>query len=151
MKLVIQKVCDAHVIVDQKTVGAIGHGYMILVGIEAEDTLVDVKKAADKVASLRIFEDEDGKMNLSIHDVSGQILSISQFTLCADVRKGNRPSFTKAMSAQEADHLYEAFNTELRNHKIHVESGIFQTHMNVVLNNDGPISIIMAIKDGKVL
>lgn len=151
MKLVIQKVKEARVEVDDKIVGQIDHGFMILVGIEDGDTEADIFKAADKVSKLRIFEDEEGKMNRDIHDVSGSILSISQFTLSADMRKGNRPSFISAMNAQDADVLYNLFNESLRSKDIRVETGIFQTHMNVILNNDGPVSVIMLLKDGKVL
>ena len=151
MKLVIQKSKKAHVEVDNKIVGAIDSGYVIFVGIEVGDTVQDVIKAADKVSKLRIFEDEEGKMNLDIHDKKGSILSISQFTLSADTRKGNRPSFISAMAADEAEDLYQKFNSKLRSKGLIVETGIFQTHMNVVLDNDGPVTIIMMLKDGKVI
>ncbi len=151
MKLVIQKVKEARVEVENEVVGSIGTGFMILVGIEVDDTLEDVEKAAKKVSGLRIFDDLDGKMNLDIHEASGSVLSISQFTLSADMRKGNRPSFISAMPAVEADALYESFNESLRECGLHVESGIFQTHMNVILNNDGPVTVIMVVKDGRVI
>lgn len=151
MKVVIQKVKDAKVIVDEEIVGQVSHGYMLLVGIEDGDTAADIKKASDKIAAIRLFDDENGKINRSIQDVGGAILSISQFTLAADCRKGNRPSFINAMEPVMANTLFESFNTGLRHHGIHVETGIFQTHMNVILDNDGPITIVLNIKDGKVI
>lgn len=151
MKLVIQKVKQARVEVEHKVAGSIGTGYMILVGMEVGDTVLDIEKASEKVSKLRIFEDEEGKMNLDIHEVKGSILSISQFTLAADTRKGNRPSFTSAMAADEADNLYELFNESLRKKGLVVETGIFQTHMNVIIDNDGPVTIVMVFKDGKVI
>ena len=151
MKLVIQKVKQARVEVEHKVAGSIGIGYMILVGMEVGDSVLDIEKASEKVSKLRIFEDEEGKMNLDIHKVKGSILSISQFTLAADTRKGNRPSFTSAMAADEADNLYELFNESLRKKGLVVETGIFQTHMNVIIDNDGPVTIVMVFKDGKVI
>lgn len=151
MKIVIQKVKEAKVIVDEKIVGEIGLGYCLLVGVEATDTLSDIKRAADKITTLRLFDDEDGKINLSIKDVEGSILSISQFTLAGDIKKGNRPSFTNAMAPDTANELYESFNKYLEDNGIKVEKGIFQTHMNVIIDNDGPITMIMEVKDGKVL
>ena len=151
MRLIIQKVKEAQVLVGDACVGSIQKGFMILVGIEANDTAVDIKKAADKVATLRIFSDEDGKMNRSILDEKGSILSVSQFTLAADVRKGNRPSFVGAMEPVHAKLLFELFNKSLQDSGILVETGVFQAHMNVVLNNDGPVTIILEVKDGKVV
>lgn len=151
MKIVIQKVNNAKVSVENNVVGSINRGYVLLVGIEHNDTLEDIKKAADKIHKLRIFDDADGKMNLDIKQVGGNILSISQFTLAADIHKGNRPSFTQAMEPLAANELFERFNEELRNHGLAVETGIFQTHMNVELDNDGPVTIIMQVKEGKIL
>lgn len=151
MKIVIQKVKEGHVIVEDKTIGSIGVGYVLLVGIESTDTEIDLKKAADKIVKLRLFDDEAGKINLSIEDVKGSILSISQFTLAADIRKGNRPSFIGAMEPQQAHVYYEKFNEYLRAYGIPVETGVFQAMMNVRLDNDGPVSIVMEVKDGKVL
>ncbi|AZK43714.1 MULTISPECIES: D-aminoacyl-tRNA deacylase [Erysipelothrix] len=151
MKIVIQKVKEAKVVVDQAIVGEIKQGYMLLVGMETGDSDADIKKAVDKIASIRLFDDAEGKINLSIQDVGGAILSISQFTLAADCRKGNRPSFSNAMEPTQANTMFEAFNTGLRNHGLKVETGIFQTHMNVILDNDGPITIMLNIKDGKVI
>lgn len=151
MKIVIQKVKDAKVEVDKQTVGSIMHGYVLLVGIDETDTEQDILTAAKKIASLRLFVDEDDKINLSIQDVKGSILSISQFTLAADIRKGNRPSFSKAMRPEAANVLFERFNEALRETGVHVQTGVFQAHMNVILDNDGPITIVMEVKDGKVL
>lgn len=150
MKIVIQKVKSANVVVDNQIEGKIEQGYLLLVGIEETDTIEDINRAADKIFNIRLFEDVDDKINLSISDVGGAVLSISQFTLAADIRKGNRPSFSKAMRQEEANRLYELFNERLRNHGLTVETGVFQTHMNVNLDNDGPVTIIMEVKDGKV-
>lgn len=116
---------------------------MILVGIQEEDNEAIVSKMADKVSSLRVFTDENDKMNLNIHQVSGSILSISQFTLYADCHKGNRPSFTNAGSPEKAKTLYLLFNEELRKRDLHVEEGIFGADMKVSLLNDGPVTIIL--------
>lgn len=151
MKIVIQKVKEAKVLVENNIVGEIDKGYCLLVGIEDTDTMKDIERAALKISTLRLFEDENDKINLSIKDVEGKVLSISQFTLAGDIRKGNRPSFTKAMAPEQANHLYESFNNILREEGISVETGVFQTHMNVILDNDGPITMILCVKDGKVL
>lgn len=151
MKVIIQKVKQAKVVVEEEIKGQIKHGYMLLVGIEETDTVEDLKRAALKITKLRLFDDEHGKINLSIQDVGGEILSISQFTLAADIRKGNRPSFIGAMEQNKAHQYYELFNQFLREENIHVETGVFQAHMNVILDNDGPVSIVMDVKDGKVL
>lgn len=151
MKVVVQKVSEASVTVENTCVGEIKHGFVLLVGIEADDTVRELEKAADKIAQLRIFEDEDGKMNRSIKDVGGSILSISQFTLAADCRKGNRPSFIEAMRPEDALPHFNRFNEMLCKHLITVETGVFQAHMKVCLINDGPVTIVLNIKDGKVL
>lgn len=151
MKIVIQKVKQASVVVEEKIVGEIGHGYVLLVGIEVDDTIQDVERAVQKITNLRIFDDQDGKINLSIKDVGGDILSISQFTLAADCRKGNRPSFINAMNQTEANELYQIFNDKLRDNGFKVETGIFQEHMNVILDNDGPMTIVLNIQEGKVV
>lgn len=147
MKTVIQKVKHASVTIDGKIHGQIQQGYMILVGFQHEDTLDVVAKMADKISKLRIFEDEQGKMNLSIHQVQGAILSISQFTLYADSRKGNRPSFEQAARPDQASVLYDAFNEALRQHALYVETGIFQSDMKVELLNDGPVTVVLDSKE----
>ena len=147
MKLVIQRVKHASCTVDNNIVGKCDKGYMILVGIGQDDTKEIVSKFANKVSKLRIFEDENEKMNLSIHDVGGNILSISQFTLYADASKGNRPSFVNAKNGPEAKELYLYFNECLRNENIHVEEGIFGADMKIDLLNDGPVTIILDSKE----
>ncbi|CAM3696151.1 D-aminoacyl-tRNA deacylase [Erysipelothrix urinaevulpis] len=151
MKIVIQKVKNASVDVEGILYNKINEGFVLLVGIEEGDTVEDLKRASTKIANMRIFEDNDGKMNHSILDVGGKILSISQFTLAADVRKGNRPSFTQAMNAEQANDLFETFNDLLRTEGLIVKTGKFQTHMNVKLDNDGPVTIILEVRDGKVI
>ncbi|MGL4623512.1 MAG: D-aminoacyl-tRNA deacylase [Culicoidibacterales bacterium] len=143
MKVVIQRAKAAKVEVDQQVVGQISHGFVILVGFCAEDTTETVAKLVKKIVGLRIFEDEDGKMNWNIERVGGEILSISQFTLYGDCRKGNRPSFTRAARPEQAIPLYEAFNEQLRIAGIPVATGIFGADMQVSLINDGPVTIVI--------
>lgn len=143
MKAVIQRVKNASVSVDGEVVGAIGCGYMILLGVVEGDTLAEAELMAAKVAKLRVFEDEDGKMNKSVLDVDGEILVVSQFTLCADVKKGNRPSFTSSAAPQLANELYERFSALLKENGVkRVENGIFGADMQVSLVNDGPVTIL---------
>ena len=142
MKIILQKVKKASVSVDNKVVGSIDKGYCLLVGVHKESTEEDAKYLAKKVAQARLFEDENDKINLSLKDVGGSILSVSQFTLYADTKKGNRPSFTNAAGAEKANELYEKFNELLREEGVTVETGIFQTMMEVNIVNDGPITIV---------
>ena len=142
MKIILQKVKKASVSVENKVVGSIDKGYCLLVGVHKESTEEDAKYLAKKVAQARLFEDENDKINLSIKDVGGSILSVSQFTLYADTKKGNRPSFTSAAGAEKANQLYEKFNEFLREEGVTVETGIFQTMMEVNIVNDGPITIV---------
>lgn len=151
MKIVIQKVKRASVAVDNNVVGEIGIGYLLLVGFESTDTFLDAEKAASKISSMRLFNDENGKINRSIYDVNGSILSVSQFTLSANIQKGNRPSFIDAMNPEMANEFFQGFNNLLREKGIQVETGQFQADMEVSLVNDGPVTIIMNVKDGKVL
>lgn len=146
MKVVLQRAKNASVTVDGLVTGSISHGYVLLVGITHSDTLEDVKYVAKKIAELRLFEDEEGKMNHSIAQVSGQILSVSQFTLYADVKKGRRPSFTEAARPSEAEPLWLAFNEELKLYDLQVETGIFGAMMDVTLTNDGPVTIVIESK-----
>lgn len=143
MKLVIQRVKHASVTIDGNIHGKIEKGFMILVGIKDEDTKEVVEKMADKVSKLRIFTDEEDKMNLNLFQVDGSILSISQFTLYADCHKGNRPSFTGAGKPVIAKPLYLYFNEYLRKLGFCVEEGIFGADMKVELLNDGPVTIIL--------
>ena len=142
MKIILQKVKKASVSVENKVVGSIDKGYCLLVGVHKESTEEDAKYLAKKVAQARLFEDENDKINLSLKDVGGSILSVSQFTLYADTKKGNRPSFTSAAGAEKANELYEKFNEFLREEGVTVETGIFQTMMEVNIVNDGPITIV---------
>ena len=146
MKVVLQRTKQASVTVNQEVTGSISHGYMLLVGITHEDTMKDVDYCARKVAEIRLFEDEEGKMNRSIHEVGGQILSVSQFTLYADTKKGRRPSFVNAARPDIAKPLWDAFNDALRANGLHVETGIFGANMDVALVNDGPVTIIIESK-----
>lgn len=143
MRAVIQRVSQAKVVVDENTVGQIGKGFMILLGVHEQDTQADVDYLVGKISKLRVFEDEQQKMNRSIIDVGGEILSISQFTLFADTKKGNRPSFVQAAKPDVAIPLYEAFNEGLRQVGIQVETGIFGADMKCHLVNDGPVTIII--------
>ena len=142
MKVVLQKVKKASVSVDNKIVGEIDKGYCLLVGVHKDSTSKDAKYLAKKIAEARLFEDENGKLNLGLKDVGGSILSVSQFTLYADTKKGKRPSFTSAARPEDANSLYEEFNEHLREEGIKVETGIFQTMMKVNIVNDGPVTII---------
>ena len=146
MKVVLQRTKQASVTVNQEVTGSISHGYMLLVGITHEDTMKDVDYCARKIAEIRLFEDEEGKMNRSIHEVDGQILSVSQFTLYADTKKGRRPSFVNAARPDIAKPLWDAFNDALRANGLHVETGIFGANMDVALVNDGPVTIIIESK-----
>ena len=143
MRLVIQRVKYASCKVDEKVTGSIETGYMVLVGFSLNDNREITSKMAEKMSKLRIFEDEEGKMNKSIYDVNGKVLSISQFTLYADAKKGNRPSFTNAMPGNESIELYKYFNECLRNLNLEVEEGIFGADMKIELLNDGPVTIIL--------
>ena len=142
MKIVLQKVKKASVSVDNKIVRNIDKGYCLLVGVHKESTEEDARYLAKKIAQARLFEDENDKINLSLKDVGGSILSVSQFTLYADTKKGNRPSFTSAAGAEKANELYEKFNEYLREEGVKVETGIFQTMMEVNIVNDGPVTIV---------
>lgn len=143
MRAVIQRVSQSAVSINEREVGRIDHGLLILLGVHDTDTQKDVDYLIKKIAQMRIFEDEQGKMNLSIEDVKGALLSISQFTLFADTKKGNRPSFIAAARPETAIPLYEAFNEGLRQRGITVETGEFGADMAVSLVNDGPVTIII--------
>lgn len=147
MRVVIQRVSQANVIADGIESGKIKRGFLLLIGVEEEDTSEDVDYLTRKIANLRVFEDEAGKMNLSLRDVEGEILSISQFTLHANTKKGNRPSFVQAAKPEKADALYEELNSNLRNEGFHVETGVFGADMDVALVNDGPVTILIDSKN----
>lgn len=143
MRAVLQRVSRAKVTVDGEITGEIGRGILVLLGVGAGDTEADVTYLVEKTVNLRIFSDEDEKMNLSVRDVGGGLLVVSQFTLYADTRKGRRPSYIGAGSPDEANRLYEVFVTEARKHLSTVETGRFQAMMDVELVNDGPVTIIL--------
>lgn len=147
MRAVVQRVTKASVMIDQEIVGEIAQGFMVLLGIHEDDTLEEAVYLAKKIAQLRVFEDEQHKINLSIQDISGAILSISQFTLYAQTKKGNRPSFVKAARPEQAQPLYDAFNQALSEYKIVVQTGRFGADMAVSLVNDGPVTIIYDTKE----
>lgn len=147
MRVVVQKVTEASVSVDGEILGEIDKGFMLLVGIGKDDAQEDVSYLARKVSNLRVFEDEEGKMNRSLKDVDGAILSISQFTLFADTKKGNRPSFTNAAAPEIGEALYQEFNELLRAEGFSVASGKFGAHMAVALINDGPVTILIDSKN----
>lgn len=143
MKAVIQRVSESSVKVDGKLVGEIGKGLMLLVGIDENDEKTDADWLVQKILNLRIFGDEDDKLNLSVQDIKGEILCISQFTLMADYKKGNRPSFIKAARPEKAIPLFDYFKEEIAKSGLKTESGIFGADMKVSLINDGPVTIVM--------
>ena len=144
MKAVIQRVKEARVTVDGELISSIEKGYMLLLGVMKGDTEKEAELLARKTASLRVFEDENGKMNLSVNDIGGEILSVSQFTLCADCKKGNRPSFINSEEPEKANVLYEYFCNELLKNGVKaVKKGVFGADMKVSLTNDGPFTIVL--------
>lgn len=149
MKVVLQKVSQAKV-TSENIQNEINQGYLLLVGVGESSTYSDAEVLAKKIAKTRIFEDENGKMNLDIHQVNGEILSISQFTIYASVKKGNRPGFSNAKRPDEALKIYAYFNEQLESYNINVKTGEFGAHMDVSLTNDGPITIIFESKEGNI-
>jgi len=143
MRIVLQRVTSASVTVDGEVTGRIGTGYLVLLGVGQGDTEEDCRRLADKLINLRIFSDENGKINLSLADVGGELLVVSQFTLYADCRKGNRPNFIQAGKPDEAERLYNYFADYCRSKGKHVETGIFGADMKVELVNDGPFTIVL--------
>lgn len=143
MRVVLQRVLNSSVKVEEKVVGKIDQGLLVLVAFTKEDTMAEIKYMVNKIINLRIFDDEEKVMNKSLIDINGSILSVSQFTLYADSKKGNRPSYKKALESNEAKKLYEKFNDEFRKLHVKIETGIFGADMQVSLINDGPVSIIL--------
>ena len=151
MKAVIQRVTHAECVVEEKTVGSVEKGFLILLGAGLDDTEADCDKLADKISKLRIFSDENDKINLSIDDVGGDMLIISQFTLYADCRKGNRPSFTNAGKPDEASRLYDLFCAACQSRiKGRVETGEFGADMKISLLNDGPFTVVLECENGEI-
>ncbi|WP_066365476.1 D-aminoacyl-tRNA deacylase [Neobacillus fumarioli] len=147
MRIVVQRSKAASVTVNGEVTGQITKGLVLLVGVTHDDVEEDARFLADKIANLRIFEDENGKMNLSLLDVGGEILSVSQFTLYGDCRKGRRPNFLAAARPEHAIEIYRTFNQLLRQKGIHVETGVFGAMMDVALINDGPVTLIVDSKE----
>ena len=147
MRIVVQKVKKAEVIIEEKTHGSIGHGIVAFVGISRTDTIKDIKYSLEKLVNLRIFEDQDGKLNLSLIDVKGELLVVSNFTVYGDTRKGRRPSYIESAAPEEAEKLYDLFLEELSKYNIPYETGKFREHMNVILENDGPVTLIINSKE----
>ncbi|EMC60344.1 D-tyrosyl-tRNA(Tyr) deacylase [Streptococcus mutans OMZ175] len=146
MKIVIQRVIKASLTVEGKSRASINQGLVLLVGIGPDDVQEDLTYAVRKITNMRIFSDEEGKMNLSVRDIKGEVLSVSQFTLFANTKKGNRPAFTGAAQADLASHLYDQFNQELAQF-VPVQTGIFGSDMQVSLTNDGPVTILLDTKN----
>lgn len=151
MKVVVQRTKDAKVTVNGEVTGAIDRGLVLLVGLTHSDEEEDLQYAVDKVVNLRIFEDHDGKMNHSLLDIEGSILSISQFTLYGDTRKGRRPNFMSAAKPEQAEELYVRFNQILREKGVRVETGRFGEMMDVSMTNEGPVTLIVETNEGKPL
>lgn len=143
MKVVLQRVEEAKVTVEEEVVGKIGHGFLLLLGVEDSDTIQTADRMVDKICKLRIFQDENGKTNLSLADVGGELLVVSQFTLYADCKKGNRPSFVRAGKPDHANALYEHVVSQCRNYVEKVEHGIFGACMKVQLVNEGPFTLVL--------
>ena len=146
MRVVLQRVAHASVTVDGEIIGKIQRGFLLLVGVTHDDVMEDMEYLVRKIVQMRIFEDEEGKLNRSIQDIGGEILSVSQFTLYADTKKGNRPSFSKAAPGDVAIEMFEQFNGLLRDTGIPVETGQFGADMKVELLNDGPVTILLDSK-----
>lgn len=146
MKVVLQRSKEATVTVSGEVIGQISNGFVLLVGVTHEDTIQDCRYLADKIVHLRVFEDENGKMNHSLLDVKGEILSVSQFTLYGDCRKGRRPNFMAAAKPDLAEQLYDHFNECLREKGVKVATGSFGAMMDVALTNDGPVTLILESK-----
>ena len=147
MRVVLQRVAHASVTVEEKVIGKIQRGFLLLVGVTHDDAMEDMEYLVRKIVQMRIFEDEEGKLNRSIQDIGGEILSVSQFTLYADTKKGNRPSFSKAAPGDVALEMFEQFNGLLRDTGIPVETGQFGADMKVELLNDGPVTILLDSKN----
>ena len=146
MRVVLQRVSHASVTVEEKVIGKIQRGFLLLVGVTHDDAMEDMEYLVRKIVQMRIFEDEEGKLNRSIQDIGGEILLVSQFTLYADTKKGNRPSFSKAAPGDVALEMFEQFNGLLRDTGIPVETGQFGADMKVELLNDGPVTILLDSK-----
>ncbi len=148
MRMVIQRVSEARVRVGGKVVGEIGRGLLVLVGLERGDQVEQLERAGQRLATLRVFEDDRGKLNLGLDDVDGAVLAVSQFTLAGSIRRGRRPSFDRAMPAEEARPLFEALVADLRRRGLAVATGVFQAMMDVELVNSGPVTLLWEDRSG---
>jgi D-tyrosyl-tRNA(Tyr) deacylase len=146
MRAVVQRVCSSRVLVEDNVAGEIQKGLVVLLGVSNEDTEKDAEYLASKVVNLRVFDEEDGKMNLSLLNIKGELLVVSQFTLYGDCRKGRRPSYDKAAAPEKAESLYETFVQYCREFNINVQTGRFQTEMMVEIFNDGPVTLLLDSK-----
>lgn len=146
MRAVVQRVTSSNVKVDGSIVGEIGKGILVLIGISKEDTMEDIIYTKDKIINLRIFDDSQGKMNLSLMDINGELLIVSQFTLYGDCRKGRRPNYMEALSGEEAKKLYEAFVEQCKKEGLNVKTGVFGADMEVNIVNDGPVTLLLDSK-----
>lgn len=146
MRAVVQRVSQAEVVVSERSVGRIARGLLVLVGVAGDDETQDAERLAEKVCELRVFEDDEGKMNLGVRDVGGGILAVSQFTLLGDARKGRRPSFAAAMEPVRARELFDTFCEACRGRGLPVETGEFRAHMLVTLTNEGPVTLLLDTK-----
>ena len=151
MRIVLQRVLNASVTIDGALRAEIGRGFLALVGVREGDTAAEMQALADKIAGLRVFEDPDGKMNLSLADVGGSVLAVSNFTLYADCSHGRRPGFSGAARPETAEPLYDAFCAALRERGIPVGTGVFGADMKIALTNDGPVTLVIDAADGKIL
>ena len=151
MRLVLQRVLDAAVAIDGAERARIGRGFLALLGVREGDTEADMLALADKCAGLRVFEDPQGKMNLGLADIGGAVLAVSNFTLCADCSHGRRPSFSAAARPETAEPLYDAFCQALRDRGVPVETGVFGADMKISLTNDGPVTLVIDTRDGKIV
>ncbi len=151
MRLVLQRVLDAAVAIDGAERARIGRGFLALLGVREGDTEADMLALADKCAGLRVFEDPQGKMNLGLADIGGAVLAVSNFTLCADCSHGRRPSFSAAARPETAEPLYDAFCQALRDRGVPVETGVFGADMKISLTNDGPVTLVIDARDGKIV
>lgn len=143
MRAVVQRVAKGSVEIEGKVVGSIGKGLMVLLGVSENDTMDDVNYMADKVVNLRVFDDEEGKMNYSLLDIKGELLVVSQFTLYGDCRKGRRPNYMAAAKPEKADELYQEFVKACKAYQVKTETGVFQADMQVNIINDGPVTLIL--------
>jgi len=146
MRAVVQRVSHANVVVSDRITGEIGNGFLVLLGVEEQDDEKDLEYMVDKILNLRVFEDDQGKMNRSLLEVGGALLVVSQFTLMGDCRKGRRPSFVSAAKPEKADAFYQQFVEKCRAAGVKVETGVFQAHMKVNLCNDGPVTLLIDSK-----